>query len=355
MQLLLLWVFILLVVSLFLRLRTAETGRVQKANNAAEEEKAVRNHLGVAQDRWVTHVYHTGPTKDHPVNNPENHRVAGEEHVKNCLTQLVSDGVRTKRKIILPPPHAMLDPMHNMGKNVTTSSWDTYFDLTKLKSTGLVETNPIFKHGQTPGTFTSTIDNVEVVHPDDSFKDRDLMLVISYFDGDDVSRYTCNGMHSGGILSWDERDKYNLLDIFPPSTTVVNAAHHIAKTLGSYDAIHIRRGDVVAPTYKGPYEGMTGDQMRKMTHVDHVINVIDNSMDKSRKLIVFTNERDPVYLAKLKERGVILESDIPELANLQDNYMRHMIAKCLFRMATVRISTVRDKMGPSNLYLKDTI
>jgi hypothetical protein len=339
--------FVLLATLIFLLTRV---NRLAPEN--PEEERA---EFGIRNDKYITHVYHSGPNMYHVPPEDNGLKVAGSAHVENCLIQAVSDGVHTGRRVIWPSPRVMLDPIHNNGKTVDRESFADYYDNTLLDGI-LAKGSPIY-HGDMPGTFHAAGKTVEVIDARNPLESDADIVVVSYFDDPDddlMHRSACNGWLGKGILSWEERRDMGILDMFQPSAFVVGKAMDIVKKFGDFDTLHLRRGDVVHPNFKGySYEGKTYEEMVEMTDISNVLRFIDKVRENDRPMIVFTNEQDPKYLKQLKAANVILESELG--IDQGDNFMNHMIGKIIFKLGKVRISTVKDKMGPSTHYLWQTI
>lgn len=105
---------------------------------------------------------------------------------------------------------------------------------------------------------------------------------------------------------------------------------------GRYNVAHVRRGDML------DFEGKQGT----CTAVDAVLGKM-NAMDKSLPWLIMTDAEkqwssDLMTKARASGLKVLLESDLPALARLDDNFARYAALQCLFTGAEHALGTPKS-------------
>lgn len=348
-------------VTIAVHFRDGDKRDLVKQRSLLDIDDETRNLYQLPDDKFFTHTYES--TGDY-------FRVAGMAHCQSCLEQLVTDAYYTNRKAVLPPPHVMLCGMHNNEKNIPYDvTWDRYFNMEPLERTGLVslkEHRGVFEHSEDPGKLRTMDANVtqQILSPLDTLMDKDDgvsdVLVVNHYNDESDPRlrtFACV-QETSNKLSYDQKRQMGLVDLWQPSDHVIDQTMRIVQQFPSgFIAVHIRRGDVVADIYNGQYYGYDRFAMRKVTQVGVVKRALA-VYGSDLPVIAFTNENREDYLEELVtnvRNRVYLETDLDFGEFGDDNYFVALVCSHLFKVAKYRISTIVDKMGKSDLYLKDFV
>jgi hypothetical protein len=277
---------------------------------------------------------------------------AGLYHVQSCLIKLIKTSKYLGRRAVLPPPWLYLDKKHNDGNSVDIDVWwDRYFDLSKLEKEGIIEPcNGIVKHLNKPvrGLIYSLVtDDIKYFEPDTKISllptNVDVVVITYYQKSSKIHHYSCMGIE-------EENNKY-----FEPSEGVKDISKKIRYTIGEYNTIHVRRGDVI--TSNGKYSGYNVSEIDKKTQPEYIMSFLKrNNISKETPLLLFTNEKDEHFFDLLKQSyNIIIEKDIIELSNVKtqtgDNFYVYEICRDLCRHSIIDISTVVPRIGPGHLRL----
>lgn len=253
--------------------------------------------------------------------------------------------------LFYPPPWLYLEKRHNDGNNLDSNVWwDRYFDLSKLEKDGVIEPyNGRVKHLTNPVrglVYSSVTDDIKYFEPDTKIcelpTDVDVVVLTYYEKNSKIHHYSC-------------MDTENANTYFEPSKGVKDISSKIRATIGKYNTIHVRRGDVI--TSGGKYSGHDASEIDKKTQPEYIMSFLERyNISKEIPLVLFTNEKDDHFFDLLKQsHNIIMEKDIVELSNVKtqtgDNFYIYEICKDLCRNSIIDISTVSPRIGPGHLRL----
>lgn len=318
-------------------------------------------------DKILVYTHHQG--KSLIPDSSQKTEVAGMDHCERCLLRQMFEGKESGRQVQFAPPSMMLEKDHNNGNRVPDHVWwDRYYDLDHLVEKGIMVKRPVVKHemGDVYGKITpltADVKSVEYVHPSSkvSAKNKSDVVVSSWGHG---NVWMCFQTRTGRKPDRIVRQYFGDMgletqeQVFKPSRTVLKYAD--ACDVGdNYAAVHVRRGDVMVTT-GSVYAGVPGKYYVQIVHPKFIMDKLKTIAEKGMPVVIFTNETDDGFYREIEEHNsghfkLAFERDILENVenDYEDNFLTYMVSRVLFRRASIRVSSVYDKLGRSTHRLSD--
>ncbi len=259
--------------------------------------------------------------------------------MKSALGLLIKESLSLNRTpVVFAPP---LLSSHNFGCEVNTS-WGKYIDLDNIAI--------VPRNGNT--TYTRALEREVIAERADAFAVLEVngKHVVSTAEND---RYTLIVKHNPSGLGPDNVYTHADFDFevgFSPSDAVSRLAGDIIRRLGTYHAIHVRRGDMLADKTRCP-------NLENDTQPERIRQSVSTVLPKSSRIYVLTNENDPHYFDLLKtDYQVFRYFDFPELKRLvegnhPDNFFLYEIEQLIFAKAQTKIYTFAHPNGVPRISL----
>ncbi|TQD70314.1 hypothetical protein C1H46_044154 [Malus baccata] len=125
-----------------------------------------------------------------------------------------------------------------------------------------------------------------------------------------------------------------------------NAADEIKELLGDYDAIHVRRGDIIK-TRKDRFgvNRTLHPHVDRDTHPEFILRRIEKWVPSGRTLYIASNERTPGFFSLLSVRyKLAFSSNYSHILEpvIENNYQLFMIERLILTGAKTFINTFKE-------------
>lgn len=256
-------------------------------------------------------------------------RPVGLMHNLYNLEHLCRDAVDMGRTPVIPRP--AFDRQHNLGRSVDTD-WASYIDLAAIRVTDLkvdpkaeMRVHAVLETEWCRGNFTD--EDFAMIGCRDDQGDPEVRVVVRVmppsmdpWDGSDVrlrERYQVR-------LKYAE-DIQGLID-------------SVVRNLGSYVAVHVRRGDRLA----------LNRRIDSFTRAPSISRFLDGTFPAGTRVFLMSDERGEGFFDELRARhSVVTWRDLETVVEFMkvrngDNYALFCIEKGIYYHATARVSSFID-------------
>jgi hypothetical protein len=261
---------------------------------------------------------------------------AGISHLKSALTLLIKEAVLLNRTPVVFAPSFL--PLHNFGRDVE-AGWDKYLDLKRI---GIAKGGMLYEIEALRAEDIGRLDSLAVLE----VRGRHLITPPENRRYDLIVKQNSTGLGAESALAHKDFD----FDVeLRPSVPVRNAADAVRRQLGSYHAMHVRRGDKLT---EARYPNLARDTSPAGIHA-----TVSRVLPKGATIYILTDERTPHYFDVLKaEYRVVQYFDFPELKQLvagddPDNFFLYEIENLIFDGADTRIYTFAHPKGAPRVSL----
>ncbi len=262
------------------------------------------------KEQYLIHI----PKKDH---------LTGILHQRNNLFALLMEAKLLNRTAVIPA--LLLNGKHNNGKKVETS-WSRYIDINQLKSfhsfvleSDLDKMDSLQSKVIDENVKPSEIENEEaplIIRKHQQYPNYYLLINII------------------GKQDWYRE----LLSLFRPSKHVLEYANIAINKMGTYNCMHVRRGD------KLTWKQCPG--LDKATQPKKLKSYLDKNTNKNDNIYIMSNETKEGYFDLLKEHyKVFTYKDFEEYPKLgeDDNYFLFMVESEIMNQAKIKIKTFKEE------------
>lgn len=263
--------------------------------------------------------------------------MTGLNHQLDNLTSLIRDALYLDRVPVLDPPR--LHPRHNFGLAVSTD-WTKYID-----TAGICAYRSRFGDGPPGGV--DDLEEVPVSAISADMLDTDLRRVtpalgpterrLGDMDDEILIRRNMAGV-AGSLWSNASVSPEGLFQVrVPPSRNVANFSLPVVLELGTYAAVHVRRGDRLTQT-----PGLDRD-----TSLPNIRRLLDPVVPASMPVYILSDEVERTFFDALAPRFKVRRFfEWPSLERIvtsaePDNFMLYQIEKRIFDSAAIRVYTFR--------------
>ncbi|CAD6203750.1 unnamed protein product [Miscanthus lutarioriparius] len=138
---------------------------------------------------------------------------------------------------------------------------------------------------------------------------------------------------------------YNFLPSMP-AQKLRDAANKMKETLGDYDAIHVRRGDLLKNRKdRFGVERSLHPHLDRDTRPEYIRNIIAKWIPPGRTLYIASNERTPGFFSALSDRyKLAYSSNFSSILDpiIENNYQLFMVERLMMQGAKTFVKTMRE-------------
>lgn len=265
---------------------------------------------------------------------------AGIMHLKSALALLIKEAVILNRTpVAFTPPFL---PLHNFGKEIEVG-WDKYLDLKRI---GIVKDDVSYEIEASSADALGHLDSLAVLE----VRGRHLITSAENDTYDVIVKENPTGLSTESALAHKD---FDFEVAFRPSDAVRLRADDVRRQLGTYHAMHVRRGDKLT---EARYPNLARDTSPESIHA-----TISRVLPKGSTIYILTDERTPHYFDILKaDYRIVQFGDFPELMELvsgdrPDNFFLYEIENLLFEGAATRIYTFAHPKGAPRISLTSDV
>lgn len=260
----------------------------------------------------------------------------GYMHNLTNLIGLCREAAHLGRRPVLAVP--CFDPVHNFGVPVT-KQWNEYVNVETIQVNDISESG-ILNQSSPHNVFAVLEDDFQI----SSFPDSEIVVIHGAENGDQdafrekaiLVRELTPEYAIWGDANPELRTRYNVS--ICPSKMIEELAGLVADRLGSYVALHVRRGDRMKQNRL----------IDRYTRANYITSFISDRFGKAYPVFLMTDERKPGFFDALRsEFDLVTYQDFPALRDLvnpsrPDNFMLFCVEKLIYYRAAHRIGVFTD-------------
>ncbi|KAL5197976.1 hypothetical protein ABZP36_001488 [Zizania latifolia] len=138
---------------------------------------------------------------------------------------------------------------------------------------------------------------------------------------------------------------YNFLPTMP-AKKLRDAANEMKEILGDYDAIHVRRGDLLKNRNdRFGVERSLHPHLNRDTHPEYIKRKIARWIPRGRTLFIASNERTPGFFSPLSDRyRLAYSSNFSNILEpvIENNYQLFMVERLIMQGAKTLVKTMKE-------------